>query len=147
MRILIDTNVILDYIAKREPYAGHAYKITELCVNKVIDGCIAAHTITNLFFILRKDLSVKERKAILLKLCSVFTVVGIDVIKIISALENEEFIDLEDCLQDECAESYDAEFLVTRNIGDFNNGKIKAITPGEFLSLITPDDLPNGSEQ
>jgi predicted nucleic acid-binding protein len=136
MRILIDTNVILDYIAKREPHAEHAYKIIELCVNKEIDGCIAAHTITNLFYILRKDLSIDERRNALLKLCRVFTVVGVDAVKIFSALESEGFNDLEDCLQDECAEGFDADFLVTRNLGDFKNGKVKAVEPSEFLSVF-----------
>ena len=136
MRILIDTNVILDYVADREPYATHAYKIIELCITKTIKGGIAAHTVMNLFYILRKELSVEERKVTLLKLCRVFTVVGIDIAKIISALENDDFHDFEDCLQDECAKDFKADYIVTRNIKDFKCGNTKAIKPDEFLAIL-----------
>ena len=45
-------------------------------------------------------------------------------------------VDIEDCLQDECAKDFDADYLVTRNLDDFKNGKIKAVDPGEFLSIV-----------
>ena len=136
MRVLIDTNVVLDYVAKREPYAPQAYQIVKMCADKKITGGIAAHTITNIFYILRKEMSIEERKAALLKLCRVFTVVGVDIAKILSALENENFNDLEDCLQDECADDFLADYIITRNINDFKNGKIEAIEPGRFLSIV-----------
>jgi len=123
-------------ISQRENHTPHTHIKLSKCVQiKEIDGCIAAHTITNLFFILRKDLSIAERKAALLKLCRVFTVVGIDISKILFALENDNFNDLEDCLQDECAEDFNADYLITRNADDFKNGKIKVIEPREFLSM------------
>ena len=133
MRILVDTDVILDYIANREPFASDAYRIMELCISKAFEGCIAAHTVTNLFYILRKALSVKERKAALLKLCRVFTVMGIDEEKILTALENEDYDDLEDCLQGECAKYFKADYIVTRNINDFSVEGAVAILPKDFL--------------
>jgi len=133
MRVLIDANVIMDYITKREPYADDAYKIAEMCVKGKIDGCIAAHTVINLFFILRKSLSVEERKAVLLKLCRAFTVIGIDNIKLISCLKNGAFKDFEDCLQEACASDFNADYLITRNLNDFKNSRIKAIEPSVFL--------------
>jgi len=136
MRVLIDTNVVMDYILKREPYAKNAYRIVQMCVNKEIDGCIAAHTVTNLFFILRKNLSVSERKAVLLKLCRVFTVVGLDISKLISPLVNNKLDDLVGCLQDECANEFQVDYLITRNLDDFVHGKVKAVKPDEFLKLL-----------
>ena len=133
MRVLVDTNVIMDYIANREPYVSQAYKIIELCVMKIIDGCMSAHTVLNLFYILRKDLSVAQRKKILSQLCRVLTVINIDEVKIANALKNNSFDDIEDCLQDECARSFQADYLITRNVKDFSGGKIKAIEPVEFL--------------
>ena len=134
MRVLVDTDVIMDYIADREPYAEHAYRIIELCIIKKITGCIAAHTVTNLFFILRKELSIQERKATLIKLCKVFTVVGIEITKITAALENDKFSDIEDCLQDECARDFHADYIITRNVKDFVGGNVMAIEPIEFLT-------------
>lgn len=136
MVVLIDTNVVLDYIAKREPYAEHANRIVKMCTLKEINGCVAAHTIINLFFILRNELSIKQRKSVLLKMCRVFTVIGIDNTKILSALENDSFNDFEDCLQDECADDFNADYLITRNIKDFKNSKVKAIEPNDFLLLF-----------
>jgi predicted nucleic acid-binding protein len=135
MKILVDTNVLMDYIANREPYAEQADKIMDLCISKEVDGCIAAHTVTNLFFILRKDLSETERRATLTDLCHVFTVVGIDAGKLLSALENNQFSDLEDCLQSECADEFEADYIITRNMGDFKHSKIKPIEPENFLRL------------
>jgi len=136
MRVLIDSNIILDCIAKREPHAISARLIFKMCACNEIEGFISAHTVSNLFYILRKDLSVAKRKEILLKLCQVFTVLGIDDIKLISSLENENFNDLEDCLQDECANDFNADYLITRNVSDFKNGKVKTIEPNEFLSMV-----------
>ncbi|MCL2019106.1 MAG: PIN domain-containing protein [Oscillospiraceae bacterium] len=136
MDVLIDTNIILDSIMKREPFLVNSKKIISLCLNGEINGCIAAHTITNLFFILRNEIPVAERKRTLLRLCSIFTVVSIDNDKITSALDNDKFDDFEDCLQDECASDFNADYIVTRNISDFKDSKIKAIEPSEFLSIF-----------
>ena len=136
MKALIDTNIIVDYLAERKPHAEQADKIIDLAIDKVFDGCVAAHTITNLFFILRNDMPVTERRAALLDLCETFTVVGLDSQKLVTGLENHDFKDFEDCLQDECAYDFNADYIVTRNTDDFKKGKIKAIEPAEFLKLI-----------
>ena len=134
MRVLVDTNVVIDYISNRDPYAEDAYRIFELCVNKTITGCVAAHTIINLFYILRKELSVGERKSTIKKICRVFTVVGIDMAKITSALDNDSFSDFEDCLQSECAKEFNTECIITRNIKDYVGSNIRAVEPKEFLA-------------
>ncbi len=136
MRILIDTNVIMDYIADRKPFSEAAYQIIELCTNKRVEGGIAAHTVSNLFYILRKDLSIGERREVLQGLCKIFEVIGIDAIKIEEALKNESFVDFEDCLQMECAKDFGAQFIVTRNIKDYENSSVRAVGPKEFLQQI-----------
>ena len=50
-------------------------------------------------------------------------------------LANEEFSDFEDCLQMECAKSYGAEYIVTRNVSDYSTSDMKAILPSEYLRL------------
>ncbi|MCL2019483.1 MAG: PIN domain-containing protein [Oscillospiraceae bacterium] len=136
MDVLIDTNIIIDYILRRNPYHTNAEEIIAMCRDNRIQGCIAAHTITNLFYILKKDKSVKERKEFLLDMCDMFTVIDINSEKIISALNNDKFDDFEDCLQDECASDFNADYIVTRNIFDFKDSKIKAIEPNEFLAIF-----------
>lgn len=89
-----------------------------------------------MFFILRKDYNAKERREILSNLCSIFDVEGIDKSKLISGLQNEDFLDFEDCLQMECAKAYGAEYIVTRNLNDYKVSEIKAILPRDYLELL-----------
>ena len=53
-RILVDTNVLLDYLLTREPFYKDAKNVILACVDGKVKGCIAAHSVTNMFFILRK---------------------------------------------------------------------------------------------
>lgn len=134
-RILIDTNVLLDYLLTREPFYDDAKKVLLACVEGKAKGCIAAHSISNMFFILRKDYNARERREILSNLCSIFDVEGIDKTKLLAGLENEEFSDFEDCLQMECAKAYGAQYIVTRNVADYTLSEIKAIMPKDYLAL------------
>ena len=53
-RILIDTNVLIDVIARRDPFFADALKVFELCQQEIVDGTIAAHSVVNMAYILRK---------------------------------------------------------------------------------------------
>lgn len=134
-KILIDTNVLLDYLLTRELFYEDAKEVVLTCTEGETKGCIAAHSVANMFYILRKDYNVKERREILTNLCAIFDIVGIDKAKLLSALQNEEFFDFEDCLQMECAKIYGAEYIVTRNVDDYKTSEIKAILPKEYLTL------------
>ena len=134
-RILIDTNVLLDYFLTREPFYEEAKKVILSCIDGNVKGCIAAHSISNMFFILRKDYNAKERREILYNLCKLFDVEGIDKSKLLAGLENEDFSDFEDCLQMECAKAYGADYIVTRNVSDYATSEIRAILPKNYLEL------------
>lgn len=134
MRVLVDTNVVLDYLLEREPYTESARTIVLGCKQKKLTGCIAAHTVSNMFFILRKAYSVEERRTILRDICRLFEVEGIDRSKILQALDNMDFKDFEDCLQMQCARSFQADYIISRNLGDFANSEIPCISPDEFCA-------------
>jgi predicted nucleic acid-binding protein len=134
MRILIDTNILIDFIVKRQPFSDDAEKVIDICMSDNFNSCIAAHSIPNIHYILRKHLTKEQRKNILLEICSMFVVVGIDVIKLVSALENDDFSDYEDCLQLECAKEFNTDYIVTRNPSDFNKSSVPAIEPSDFIS-------------
>lgn len=135
MRILIDTNVLIDYIAQRAPYENAAEQVLLLCKNKAVNGCVAAHSLMNIFYILRKSMSVEDRKAFLLYLSQITEIVGIDRQRILNAVENTAFSDFEDSLQEECADSCTADWIVTRNVKDFQGSRITPVTPDEFLTI------------
>ena len=60
---------------------------------------------------------------------------GIDKVKLLSGLQNEDFADFEDCLQMECAKAYTAGYIVTRNLADFKTSEVQDILPKEYLEL------------
>lgn len=132
MKVLIDTNVLIDFLQQREGFAD-AEQILSRCAQDQIQGFVAAHSIPNMFFILRKFCSEEQRRNLLLFIVNLLQVVPIDSRKIEAALTNSKFKDFEDCLQDECAAEINADFIITRNIDDFANSKIKPILPGDFL--------------
>ena len=136
MLILIDTNVLLDVIARREPYVIFSEKVIDLCRQEVINGAIAGHSVLNAMYVLRKNFTLTERKEIFLSLCEFLYVESVDFGKIIQALKDDTFSDFEDCMQLQCALSLHADYIVTRNVKDFAASEIPAVTPEEFLKLL-----------
>jgi predicted nucleic acid-binding protein len=135
--VLIDTDVLIDYITEREPFFVNAEKIVNLRRQGRFDGYISSQCIANIFYILRKKFSIEERKEILLGLCLMYTVCSITERMNISALENKVFDDFEDCLQMQCALSSSVDYIITRNIKDFEHSEIEAITPDVFLKMFS----------
>ncbi len=134
MRILIDTNIILDLVQNREPHCENASSIINSCVKGEHMGYISSHSLSDLFYILRKDKSINERKAIILHLCKFFTIIPEAKDLFISICNNSEWNDLEDGLQMKCAEIENLDYIITRdNKNGFINSPIKTITPEEFL--------------
>ena len=136
MTILVDTNVILDLLLKREPYSIAARTIITKCAEREIIGYLAAHSIPNLFYVLRKDYSQEERRKFVRNLCDIFRISDLNAEKIISAIDNDEFTDFEDCLQEECAVEAMADFIVTRNPEDYKKSRVRVIEPDEFVKLL-----------
>lgn len=135
MVVLIDTNVIIDYYCEREEFYKYSKAVMEWCSEDNVNGYVAFHSISNIWFILRK-LPDKTRREILLNICKILTVAGADQNEVIKAIENSDFKDFEDCLQDRCAVSISADYIVTRNVKDFAAAETKAITPEKFCELM-----------
>ena len=132
MKVLIDTNIILDVLCNRSEFVEISAKIFKLCEVKKIDGYISALSIPNIVYIMRKELDSEKIKDVLATLSLIFTIVDLkadDIKK--AALMN--FKDYEDALQSACAARMKMNFIVTRNIKDFANSKITAITPSELI--------------
>ena len=136
MVVLVDTNVLLDVISMREPYAENSIRLSEHCALRTVQGYIAVHSISNIYFILRKVYTDAERRKIILNYMKFLTVAGIGHEQMVEALNRDNFKDFEDCLQDECAKEIKADYIITRNIKDFAHSKIPAVTPEQFLEVI-----------
>lgn len=135
MVVLIDTNVIIDFLLKREPFSELAAEILQKCAGKELVGYLAFHSIPNIWYILRKVPEDKRREW-LKDICSVLFVTGASHEEVLRAIENEKFGDFEDCLQDRCAKSKGAQYIITRNVKDFDGSEIQAVSPQEFLDVI-----------
>ena len=137
LKILIDTNVLLDYLAIREPFSDLASKVFNYCSQEKIEGYAAVHSFLNMFFILRKHIpDSNERREKLLDLAEIISIVEVDSGMIMSSLKNKGFKDFEDCVQAECAFRVGADYIVTRNIKDFEQSRIKAVTPEVLIEIL-----------
>jgi len=103
---------------------------------KELDGYIALHFISNLWYILRKVPEDKRRKW-LTDICQCLYVEGICHEDVIKAIKMAEFKDFEDCLQDRCAENIKAEYIITRNVKDFEGSTVQAVLPEKFLEITS----------
>ena len=139
MVVLIDTNLVLDVLEKRMPFYEASYAILTYCAEQKFVGYIALHSISNLYYILRKCYSPAERRRLLLGILKVLRVANAQYENVINALERNDFSDFEDCLQDECAKQVDADYIVTRNIKDYERSKVQAILPAEFIKVVSRD--------
>lgn len=137
MVVLIDTNVIIDFLITREPFYAAASQLIGKCANQEIKGYVALHSIPNIWYILRK-VPEERRRTWLLDICHILQVAGADHEEVVSAIAKEEFADLEDCLQDQCAKSVGASYIITRNVQDFVHSEVPAISPEDFLAKEDP---------
>ena len=136
MKILLDTNVIVDFLAKRPAFFDDAQTIIDKCKNEKINGTVAVHTVSTLFYLLKKYVSFETAKDILYNLFQIIEIGSSDKKSVLRALENKEFTDLEDGLQYQCAVEENVDFIITRNKKDFRASKIPVYTPAEFLQII-----------
>lgn len=136
MKVLIDTNIMIDALTNRDGRSGFSATVIDLCAKQVIDGYVALHSISNMYYILRKQYSDAERRTILKRYNEILKVaeVGNDVVD--TAINNTAISDYEDALQYACAETVGADYIVTRNIKDYGKAENRAISPEELLKLL-----------
>lgn len=139
IKILIDTNVILDWIMAREPNATNAKQIMEQCLFGQVQGYVTSHSLTDIFYILRKDYSVEKRKQLLKLLCEGMSIIPENCQTILRALNRKEWQDLEDALQMQCAKEVGVEYIVTQNLKDFQTSEVKAVCEEEFCRIISSE--------
>lgn len=136
MKTLIDTNIILDVLLLRAPHFENSKRVLQCC-QSLVDGYIAVHTFSNMFYVLHdiEGFTIEECRIAFNKLLYVFDVTGLNKQDMLSAVNNESFLDLEDSMQHQSAIASDLDYIVTRNCKDFEKSSIPAITPEDFLLL------------
>ena len=135
MRALIDTNVFLDVFLTREPHYRDSSHVVSAAESQTFEAYCCATTITDIYYIVQKVTSESiARRAIagILRTCELAPVGR----STVTAALNSEVADVEDGILCEVALLVDASCIVTRNIADFANSQIKAVTPSDFLLLL-----------
>ena len=135
MKLMIDTNIILDVLLKREGLYESSAQVMRLCNSGEHIGYITTNSVCDIFYITRKSISDKEQLyKIMENICGIFSLCDVTAQDVTLAL-SKRAADFEDCLLSECAKRSGCQYIITRNIKDFKNFDIKSITPENFLSL------------
>jgi predicted nucleic acid-binding protein len=134
-KILIDTDVILDFFFDRKPYSDDATKLFMLCEKKIVVGFVTPVILSHVYYLLRK--TAKHEKVIenLKMLINMIDIASINKTTILEAL-NSEFKDFEDAIQNFSAQyNKEIEVIVTRNVKDFKESRLSVMTPETYLRM------------
>ena len=135
MKLMIDANILLDVLQKREPHFHDSSLIWKLCETGSAEGYVSALTIANLIYVMRKELNPEKIEEVIQKLKLIFQLTDLSVSDITKAAEMK-WNDFEDAVQSIIAERIHANCIITRNVRDFRESKIIAFTPTEYLTRI-----------
>lgn len=135
MKLMIDANILIDVLQKREPHFRFSALIWKMCETKQAKGYVSALTFANLVYIMRKELTPKKTEEIISKLLLIFDLTELNAADIQKAAKMR-WNDFEDALQSVAAERVNADYIITRNTADFEESKVAAISPSTFVSEI-----------
>lgn len=137
MRVLIDTNVIVDALTSREPWNKSAEQIFLMAANNTANMYISASMATDIYYLVRRHChDVGMAKQIMEKLYNLFGILDVTKEDCIQALASS-ISDYEDAVVCEVASRSELDYIVTRNIKDYVNGNVKAILPDDFIGLMS----------
>ena len=144
MRLFLDTNVVIDYLAKRQPFADDANRMITLCCQRGDELCISALSFTTIYYVLKRQYGHKQLMALLSDICSLLTTCAVDG-QILQQALLSEFTDFEDAVQCYTAMACDASVIVTRNGKDFCHSPLLVKTPSEICELLLGYNISNGN--
>lgn len=133
-KVLIDTNIVIDLLAKRKDFYDEAAELFSLSDKKELKLTISSLTFANTNYVLAKQKSPKQAKKILRKFKVLVEIMNLDDKIIELALSDDEFSDFEDGLQYYSALENGVDLILTRNKKDFKNSKIPVLAAKEYLA-------------
>lgn len=140
MKILLDTNVIIDALTSREPWNKSAEKIFLMGANHIVDMYITASSATDIYYLLRKFVKdTAGSKQIMSKLYSLIGILDVTAANCVEALASP-ISDYEDAVVEKVAASKEMDYIVTRNIKDYQEGTVKVILPDDLISMLEEEE-------
>ena len=134
-KAFFDLNIILDVLQNREPFYEASAQLLALAETGKIQGFIAPHSLTTLFYLVAKDQSAAKARATITNLLQFLSVAKIDQSTIEQAM-SLAYRDFEDAVQMIAAVQCKADYFITRNPKDFQPPMLTVIQPSEMIALI-----------
>jgi predicted nucleic acid-binding protein len=135
MRLFLDINVVLDVLADREPWVEHSAAVLSLLDAAEVEGLIAAHSVTTLYYLSARHLGHKRAVAALIDLLEHLSVTPLDEDILLRAL-SLGWDDVEDAVQGISPPRAEAGYIVTRNPSDFEAASVPVVTPKQLLATL-----------
>ncbi len=135
-KVFLDSDVILDFLLGREPFAKDAARILSLCERKSISACSTGLVFANVYYVLRKISSHKKVSETLLELTQLVDCIPLSKSAVTRAL-HADFNDFEDALQHFSALESDINVILTRNLKDYKHSTLSVQSPEMFLRFFS----------
>ncbi|MBR5645952.1 MAG: PIN domain-containing protein [Treponema sp.] len=136
MRVLLDTNVILDVLLEREVFEEESSKLLSMIERGIIKGFVSSVSVTDIYYISHQTFHDKEKALnVINELLFITRVLKTDE-KIIKNAIKLKWKDFEDAVQYSVAKKSHIDFIITRNKKDYKTSNIPVYTPKEFLEKI-----------
>ena len=135
MRLLIDSNILLDVLQAREAHYMSSYAIWKSCEKGYADGYISSLTFANIVYVMRKQLRYDEIDTLLWNIKNAFYFVGLKLSEF-EAAADMKWCDFEDAVQSATASRIHADYIITRNTKDFEGSNVRALTPEEYFAEV-----------
>jgi len=133
-KILIDTNIVIDLLAKREQFYKNAQQVFTLSDLKKVKLYVSSLTFANTYYVLSQSFKISDARKILRKFKVLIEVLPMDD-KIIDLSLESDFKDFEDAIQYFMAIENKLDMIMTRNLKDFKTSKLPVLAPKDYLNL------------
>ncbi len=132
MRVMLDLNVLLDVVQRREPFYAASAEVLSRAVDGRIDACLPGHALTTLHYIIDRHAGRAQAADLVDWVLAHLEIVSQDRAQFVRA-RSLSIDDFEDAALASAAEAAGCEFIITRNVADFLHSPIPSVTPEEFL--------------
>lgn len=135
MRLVFDTNVILDVLLARDPFVEASARVFDANVRDRVSGLLGATTVTTLFYLVSTARDADSAHNQVRELLSLFEIAPVNR-RVLEAAATSPFADFEDAVLHEAARVAGSDGIVTRNASDFARATLPVYTPSELLSAL-----------
>ena len=136
MRLLIDTNVLLDVLTRRDPFCEDSSKVWEHVESGRAEGYVSTISFSNVYYIVRRVADRRKASRAVKLLRQLFEVATVDADTLDRAI-GSSMKDFEDAIQWACALQINANQIITRNTRDYPAARPVAVSPAEFLETVS----------